>query len=335
MARLSYYLLSSGQDLDEWDQFVSKSPQGNLFCKSWWLNAACPESFEILVATLNGIVVAGMPLPYVLSGRRKRVVRPQMTTTMGVLFGDRRREGQSYERQLSDEMNLLNGLVATIPANDGFRASFHPTFQNWLPFYWIGYQQTTSYTYILEGIDDTDAVIAGMNHSKRKNLRRARDLLAVEREMGAEAFYQHHKMTLGKERKTISYRLDYLKRIVEAVRENANLEILSAMDSSGRIHSAIIVIFDEVSAYYIASSIDPDFRNSGSATLLLLEAMSIASQMTDRFDFEGSMIPGVERSFRKFGARQVPYFVIFKEEGWGPKLRIAAERVARRMGIKE
>ena len=34
------------------------------------------------------------------------------------------------------------------------------------------------------------------------------------------------------------------------------------------------------------------------------------SQYTPIFDFEGSMIPGVERFFREFGAIQTPFFTI-------------------------
>ena len=335
MAETSFSVLSPRQDLEEWDRFVSRSPQGTLFCKSWWLKAAFLTSFEVLVARRAGAIIAGIPLPYVGSGKRRRVVRPPMTTTMGVLLDSDQPSSTRYEKQLSAEMSLLVGLVAAIPDNSGFRASFHPTFQNWLPFYWHRYQQVTSYTYVLDNIGDIDAVVAGMNHSKRKNLKRARKLVTVEREMDTVSFFRHHKGTLGKEGRVISYRLDDLKRVLRAVRLHANAEILSAVDSDGVIHSAIIVIYDEASAYYIASSIDPDFRNSGSVTLLLVEAIRVVSGTTNRFDFEGSMSPGVERSFRKFGARQTPYFEIFKNEGWRPRLSIALERVARKIGIKE
>ncbi|MBN1461632.1 MAG: hypothetical protein JXA57_19040 [Armatimonadetes bacterium] len=335
MAELSYFVASPNEDLSDWDEFVSRSPQGALFCKSWWLRAAFPDHFEVLVAKRSGTIVAGIPLPYSVSGRRKRFIRPPMTTTMGILLGDPRSSTGTYEKRLSDEMNLLSGLVAAIPNNAGFRVAFHPTFQNWLPFYWQGYRQTTAYTYVLDNINDIDAVISGMDHSKRKNLQKAKKILSVDRSMSAESFYRHHKMTLQKEGKVISYDPDYLSRIALAARAHANIQLLAAVEPSGAIHSAIVVLYDRVSAYYILSSIDPDYRNSGSATLLLIDAMRIASDATNRFDFEGSMIQGVERSFRKFGARQTPFFVIYKEEGWRPKVQIALERVARKMGIKE
>jgi hypothetical protein len=56
------------------------------------------------------------------------------------------------------------------------------------------------------------------------------------------------------------------------------------------------------------SGIDPDLRNSGAMSLLVWEALRFAATVTERFDFEGSVIEPVERFFRAFGGAQKPYF---------------------------
>lgn len=335
MSTFIYSLLSAADDLSKWDELVNESPQGTLFCRSWWLRAVCGDDFNVLIAIRDGHIVAGMALPYSFSGKQKKIIRPPMTTTMGVIFRESITVSDNYERRLSAEIDLLCGLVAAIPNCDGFKVSFHPTISNWLPFYWQNYRQTTSYTYVLEDISDIDRLIKLFHHSKRKNLARAQKLVRVDREISVDTFYQHHKMTLKKEGKVITYTADYLHRIVAASQTHANVELLAAIDSLGIIHSAIVVLYDRVSAYYVASSIDPDYKNSGSATMLLVESIRKVAGTTNRFDFEGSMIPGVEQSFRRFGAKQVPYFVIYKEEGWRSKIRITLERIARKIGIKE
>jgi hypothetical protein len=58
---------------------------------------------------------------------------------------------------------------------------------------------------------------------------------------------------------------------------------------------------------------NPELRSSGATSLCLWEAIRFASKVCSRFDFEGSMIEPVERFFRGFGARQVPYFQINKK----------------------
>ena len=57
---------------------------------------------------------------------------------------------------------------------------------------------------------------------------------------------------------------------------------------------------------------DPRLRNSGANSLCMWEAISFSSTVSEQFDFEGSMLEPVERFFRAFGARQVPYFEVTK-----------------------
>jgi len=60
---------------------------------------------------------------------------------------------------------------------------------------------------------------------------------------------------------------------------------------------------------------DPEFRNSSAASLLVYSAIKYLHEhdLADKFDFEGSMIFSVEKSFRYFGATQTPYFQIWKK----------------------
>jgi hypothetical protein len=120
-------------------------------------------------------------------------------------------------------------------------------------------------------------------------------------------------MTLGKLGQKVFYSGDYLARIFQACKAHDAGKTFYAVDSAQHIHAAILVIYDSLSAYYLVSSIDPDFRGSGAATLLIRQALTFLSPKTKKFDFEGSMIPGVEHSFRKFGAIQTPYFRIKKD----------------------
>jgi GNAT superfamily N-acetyltransferase len=117
-------------------------------------------------------------------------------------------------------------------------------------------------------------------------------------------------LTLKKQGQDISYSFDLFKGIHDAAISHEAGRTWYATDDQGSLHAAIFVVYDSKSAYYLISSIDPDHRGSGAATLLVRDAITYVSQYTERFDFEGSMIRGVEESFRKFGAIQMPYFSI-------------------------
>lgn len=304
-------ILHRDDSLEEWDHFVDDSPQGCIFCRSWWLTAVCPNGFKVLTIRKRGKIVAGMPMPICHRWGYIIIHMPKFTQTLGVLLSPSTRT--TYEGKLSDEMKLLDILVEAIPKFSYFSMKFHYNFTNWLPFYWVGYQQTTCYTYIIEDLTDLDKVFSNFAHSKSKNIKKAEQLVTVDSDLSAEDFYANHMMTLSKQGESISYKYDLFKRIHDGAIENSAGKIWYAIDGQENIHAAIFVIFDSKSAYYLISTIDPDYRNSGAATLLLRNAIAYVSQYTRRFDFEGSMIRGVEHSFRKFGAVQTPYFSITKD----------------------
>lgn len=327
-------MLSPESRIEGWDSFVDRSPQGSLFCKSWWLKAACQNNYEILVLRQKGAIVAGLPLPFIGSRRYKIVSPPCLSTAMGVLL-EQPLKTDSYEQRLSREMDLLGTLTESIPPFREARIICHPQFTNWMPFYWAGYSQTTFYTYVIEDLTDLNRVFSGFNYAKIKNIRKAEKMLTVKEDMPASDFYQNHVMTLRKQGSVIFHRYDRFKNLYDAAYARHAGKTWYATDPEQNIHAAIFVVFDKNSAYYLVSSIDPDFRNSGASTLLLREALTYVSRYTNRFDFEGSMLRGVESSFRKFGAVQTPYFCLTKGNTLGSKSQRLLERILRKLGLME
>ncbi len=308
MAQHELELWHHDDPLDEWDRFVDLSPQGCVFCRSWWLRAVCPDSFDILVLRESGRIVAGMPLPYRRRRGARAIIMPPLTQTLGVLLAPQERA--DYQRALSQEMAWMGALVEGIPPCASLVTRLHPSLGNWLPFYWAGYQQTTRYTYILDGLGDLERVSSELAHSKRKNIKRAQGLVAVQQDLDPGAFYDNHALTLRKQGDRINYPRELFLRLHEACYAHAAGKTWYAVDEAGHLHAAIFVAYDAHTAYYLLSSIDPDHRNSGAATLLVWEAIQHVAPLTQRFDFEGSMVQGVEQSFRRFGARQAPFFQI-------------------------
>ena len=104
---------------------------------------------------------------------------------------------------------------------------------------------------------------------------------------------------------------DILVKLINICRKRNQGDIWGGYDEQGRLHAAAFIVWQESSAWYLAGGGDPALRKSGAHSLILWEAIRYVSQYTDTFDFEGSMIPGVERFFREFGAIQ-PLLTITK-----------------------
>jgi lipid II:glycine glycyltransferase (peptidoglycan interpeptide bridge formation enzyme) len=300
--------LEPDDSFEEWDRFVDDSPQGCIFCRSWWLKAVCPREFKILIVKRAGRIVAGMPLT--LSRRYGTTVAmiPRLTQTLGAVLLPSKKT--TYEGRLSEEMAILDVLVKAIPRWSRFSMNFHYNFTNWLPFYWAGYKQTTRYTYVIEDLSDIEKVFSNFAYSKRININRAQKIVTIREGMTAEEFYSNQKNNLSKQGIEIAYPFDYFKSIYDSAVENSAARIWAAEDTAGNIHSAIFVVYDRKSAYYLISTIDPEYQNSGALKLLIFNAMKCLANSTQHFDLEGSMDRGIENSFRLFGAVQKPYFNI-------------------------
>jgi len=329
----SHTTLRPGDDLGEWDRFVDGSPQGCIFCRSWWLEAVAPGQFEILVVRRGGRIAAGMPLFYHRKWGLRAIGMPTLTQTLGPLLGPP--TSDNYEKRLSGEMELLTQLVAAIPRVALLNVLCHHSLTNWLPFYWAGYQQTTRYTYVIEDLSDPEAVFARFAPTKRQKVRKAEKLVEVREDLPPADFYSHHAMTMRKRGDTINYSQELFERIHRATAERDAGKTWFAVGAQGRIHSAIFVIFGARSAYYLISAVDPEYRSSDANTLLIKRAIDHVASRTKRFDFEGSMIRGVEGSFRKFGAVQTPYLHLSKSGllvRAGLALREARHRRGERQG---
>ena len=99
-------------------------------------------------------------------------------------------------------------------------------------------------------------------------------------------------------------------------------QLFRAVDAEGRTHSAAYLVWDRQAAYYHLSGDDPSLRASGAGLLLVWEAIRYSSEVLGLqcFDFEGSMLPGVEQVRVSFGAVQTPYFHVWKYSSRGFRL---------------
>jgi hypothetical protein len=298
-------------NIEKYREFCKVEENIPLFSKDWFLDSVCGvDNWDVALVEKGGEVVASMPYYKKRKAIFNIITMPKHAQTMGVYI--KYPENQKYEKRLSYEKELMSGLIDQLPKVDYFNQSFHYSVTNWLPFYWRGYTQTTNYTYVIENLSNLESVFQNFNHAKRKNIKKAEKLLEVRFDLSAKEFYENHKMTLEKQNNKIAYSFDHFNRIYNSAYSHNAGRTIYAIDKDNNIHAGLFVIWDKNSAYDLISTIDPSFRNSGGASLLIREIIKFLSDKTDKFDFEGSMIESVEKSFRQFGAKQKPYFDISK-----------------------
>ena len=222
---------------------------------------------------------------------------------------------------MSFEKEAYTSLIEKLPAFDFFSQKFYPGFSNWLPFYWKGFKQTTSYTYIIENLKNHEQVFSEFKENIRREIRKAEKDLTVHTSREMEILYHLKKENAQINHSPLNASEEYLRSIYNFCKENNMSELLVAKDQNEKIHAAAFFVTDHSCSYYLYGAASPAHKNSGAMSLLMWEAIKRASEKVNKFNFEGSMIEDIERFFRSFGARQAPYFVIQKTNSRILKIR--------------
>lgn len=279
----------------------------SIFQQHWWLDAVAPGKWNSVEVKKGGEIKAWMPYVEKRCLGIKTLTMPPLTQTLGPWFVP---SEAKYSKQLAHQKDLFTDLIEQLPSCDYFFQRFHYSISNWLPFYWQGFKQTTLYTYVIEDLTDLDKVWSGFQENIRTDIRKASKLVVCRTDMDIDYFLDINTLTFKRQGRKLPYKRELVHRLDAACVVHNARQIFFAEDKQGRVHAAIYIVWDEQSCYYIMGGTSPELRNSGANSLLMWEAIKFAATVTNKFDFEGSMIEPVERFFRAFGARQVPYFQI-------------------------
>jgi len=301
-----------------------------LFSQYWWMDAVCGgENWDVLLYQEKGNVLGAFPCHFKQKFGFRYILQPFGTQTNGIWFNYPKQKSFSEYDRLSFEKKVCFNLINQLESLklSFFRQNFHFSFTNWLPFYWKGFKQTTRYTYQIN-IINVDNAFLNFHSTKKGHIRKClKNNAILKKEIDANAFYYYHKDCLIKKNQSIHYSKDFLLNLHKVVKEREQGIIFGMFDDNNCMHSAIFLIWDEMSGYNYMTAIDPQCKSSGASSLMFLEAIKYLSDKTKVFDFEGSMEENIENSFRQFGSIQKPYFQI--EKSYSPFFKLLFDLISK------
>jgi hypothetical protein len=289
-----------------------------LFQEPWWLDALAPGSWSAVELDTGGSVYARLPYVHSRKYGLRVVGQPKLTQTLGPWLAIP--EAEKPTRRLAREMEWLNTLIDQLPPFDYFKQSWHHSMHNWLPFHWRGFECSNRMTYVLDDLTDVDRVWSSYHSKTQWQIKKSRRILTVRDDLGLDVFWPLLTMTFERQGRKVPYPRELVERLDAACVKQEARRIFFAEDSSGKVHAAVYLVWDERAAYYLMSGSDPELRSSGAISLLLHEAIAFAATKARCFDFEGSMIEPVERFFRNFGATQRSLLVL---RGYSRRMKVA------------
>lgn len=175
------------------------------------------------------------------------------------------------------------------------------------PFTWAKFRVKVKYTYHIDLQLSEEQLLANLSSEKRKSLNKAKkDDIRIEETKDMQLVKKMILKTFA--RKQLNKNLAYLDKILFefAAPENSLAHI--AMDNGLPI-AATFCVHDADTMYYLFGGYDAGQRHHGAGVSCMWSSILKAKQLgLSVFDFEGSMLPEVEKYFREFGGRLNPYY---------------------------
>ena len=275
----------------------------SVFEQPWWLDIVAPGKWEEISIQKDGRMEARWPIVY----NGDKALMPRETQNIGIWFRDEPNE--SISSRLSREKSDIGQLLEK--ADKKFWDCRISTDNSYvLPFIWAGFHVAPMFTYVLDNLSDTEKVRQGYSKTVKKNLKRASKIVEIVEDPDTSVLLDCMRATYRAQNRKMPISESLIESIVEeSLRYNSG-KMIGAVDTSGAYHACSFFVYDQNRCYYLLSGSVPELRTSGAQTLILDNAITFASSRSKIFDFEGSMVEGIEKFFRQFGGRPSEYYRI-------------------------
>lgn len=179
------------------------------------------------------------------------------------------------------------------------------------PFIWRKFKVNPRYTYILNMERSLEESYQRMSGPRRRNIKKAVNSgLITKQNVNPQIIKSLVLNTLARQKKNIKE--DYLNKILFEFTTPENSLSFTIFKKEKAI-ATVFCIYHKNTAYYILGGYNREAEHHGAVTLAMWEAIKHAKGSNLKyFDFEGSIVPQIEKYFRGFGGELTPYYRISK-----------------------
>ncbi|MEM7163283.1 MAG: GNAT family N-acetyltransferase [Bacteroidota bacterium] len=212
-----------------------------------------------------------------------------------------------FTSQIRNEKKVIRAFLEWL-SNQSFpvvdiSVSLHPDiFENVNTY---SFDISAKYVYKLPLLGTEEELFKGLKSYTRSNLRKAqKELILIQKNDKSELI---RLCDLTFDRQSTIYPRQELMDILESqLLQKSRLDFFAQRD--GVNIAAVSILFDQERAFYLIGGYDKSNSHRGASTLAMWAALcAMKKKGIQEFDFQGSMIPGVERFIRGFGGEKVMY----------------------------
>ena len=190
------------------------------------------------------------------------------------------------------------------------------------------------FTYRLNDLSNCEEVYQHFNKTAKKNIKYAKNKVSISDVTKVDTLLTMLEKTFAAQKRKNPMSPDLIRSIVSRCDAEGHGKYLEARDAAGNVHSCAYFVYDAQVCYYLLGASDSAFRSSGAQSLILWAGIQFAAQHSQVFDFEGSMVEGIEHFFRQFGGVCTPYYVLSRRGFLREVVADAKPYVKRLIGYK-
>lgn len=300
-------------EYDSWNVLVDHSLQGSLFSNTWYLDALQVKYSILVVSNSNIIRENSIKAGLVLTKNEINTYsNPMLDKYLGVVFS---KEAGSKAKLISKQYKYMELLANELKKIKSFDYYFHPSFENWIPLYWHGFSQQTRYTYRISNFNQTEEEIYTKFHSsvKRGINSSIKNKVTVKQDISFDTLWDITNKTFIRQGGKSPFNKNKLESFTTNLKEKKHFVSFGAYNEKGICIAVCGLVYNKKSSYLLLSGIDIENQVRGANAFILYESMKYFHAKCDYYDFEGSMLQGVEQFYRKFGGDLIPYMRIWND----------------------
>lgn len=180
------------------------------------------------------------------------------------------------------------------------------------PFIWEKYKVIPNYTYRINLEKSLEDIKSNFDSKNRNAISKAikEEVIVVENTLSKNDLFEFFISSLN----TINANIyeSELRNIFTKFSDDSNSFSVTA-NKGNEVLGNIFCIYDKNTCFYLLGGVDKKSGIQGVNNLLVQSSIEKAKELGCKtFDFEGSMLKGVEKFFRGFGPELIPYFTVNK-----------------------
>jgi hypothetical protein len=300
------------EEHNSWDRFVDQTKGGTLFHTSWWHQAWKTHPDIYARKGDSGDFEAGIPIHRSSSRRFTSIGRPPLSPINGPVF----KYPSNYSRaDLNKHIKKeLFEAIFACPRADYIEFALSNEINDIMPFIWSGFDTHVAYTYI---IPKSESEFWTKNMSKRHkiNLNQARkEMLDFRCTIQINPPFNLIQPLLSDTAKIKGFRyFGKTESWWNTVFKKGVGRIYLIRNSEMDPICTTVMVWDSHTAYYLLGGMNYKVRKDTALNWILFERMiHDAHEMNLDFNFEGSILQGVERFFRGWGGELRPMYRLIK-----------------------